>query len=343
MKLSVALCTHNGARYLQQQLDSIAAQTLMPDEMVVCDDHSTDETLCIIEAFALTSPFPVRLYVNDERLGPTQNFAKAISLCEGDVIALSDQDDVWRPGKLARLMSELASRPDVGLVFSDAEIVDGELRPLGYRAWECEWVEFGAREQQLFRDGRALEVLLTRNIITGAATAFRSRYRDLILPIPDISSWGLHDHWIALLIASVSKLAYVSESLLDYRHHAGQYIGLPPPRTEPRLYPVKAFLFELLRGRLSERGVGGRARRPLSRLGHLEARHRIAQSPLFARAWVALGELSGLRYHRYSGGLRSAVYDVMPYRAAQIHSLVARLVPFRAKRDQTDLPRERFS
>src|SRR5688572_14133745 len=99
-KFSVAMCTYNGARYLKEQLDSFTVQTRLPDELIVCDDGSSDETCQIVSTFAASAPFTVRLEVNQQTLGSTQNFAKAIQLCRGDLIALCDQDDVWLPGKL---------------------------------------------------------------------------------------------------------------------------------------------------------------------------------------------------------------------------------------------------
>ena len=85
--------TYNGGPYLREQLDSIAAQTHLPDELVVCDDDSTDRTVAILEDFAATAPFPVRVYVNPKNLGTAKNFERAIGLATGEVIALADQDD----------------------------------------------------------------------------------------------------------------------------------------------------------------------------------------------------------------------------------------------------------
>ena len=101
-RISVAMCTYNGEKYLHQQLASIAQQTRLPEEMVVCDDCSSDSTPEIIEEFARTVPFPVRFFRNPQNLGSTKNFEKAIGLCTGDMIALCDQDDIWMPEKLAR-------------------------------------------------------------------------------------------------------------------------------------------------------------------------------------------------------------------------------------------------
>src|ERR687894_3003245 len=101
-RFSVAMCTYNGARFVAEQLASVAAQTRPPDELVVCDDGSTDETCRLVEEFAARAPFPVRLFVNERNLGSTRNFGRAVALCEGDLVALSDQDDVWHPEKLER-------------------------------------------------------------------------------------------------------------------------------------------------------------------------------------------------------------------------------------------------
>src|SRR6266849_5683432 len=117
------MCTYNGARFLSEQLESIAAQTRVPDELVVCDDGSTDETVEIIKAFVERAPFAVRLEINANNLGSTKNFEKAIGLCQGEIIALADQDDVWYPKKLELLESVFLARPSVGAVFSDADVM----------------------------------------------------------------------------------------------------------------------------------------------------------------------------------------------------------------------------
>src|SRR5580698_1985958 len=101
MKLSVALCTYNGERFLPEQLASIREQSRLPDELVICDDASADQSVAIATRFAERAPFPVRIEANSRNLGSTPNFARAIELCNGDAIVLSDQDDVWLPDKLS--------------------------------------------------------------------------------------------------------------------------------------------------------------------------------------------------------------------------------------------------
>ncbi len=98
-------------RFVADQLRSIAAQTRPVDEVVVCDDGSTDGTVDAVAAFAAASPVPVRVVRNARQLGVTKNFEQAVGLCTGDVVLLCDQDDVWHPDKVAVLLDRLAGRP----------------------------------------------------------------------------------------------------------------------------------------------------------------------------------------------------------------------------------------
>ena len=122
-RFSIALATRNGARYLEALLDSLVAQLWAPYELVVSDDASEDRTMTILEAFSARAPFPVRLLRNPQPLGVEGNFSCAIAACAGDCIALADQDDLWRPEKLARLAQALME-PGTLAVFSDAEVVE---------------------------------------------------------------------------------------------------------------------------------------------------------------------------------------------------------------------------
>jgi glycosyltransferase involved in cell wall biosynthesis len=351
MKLSVAMCTYNGGDYLAEQLRCITAQTRLPDELIVCDDRSTDQTKETIEEFERFAPFPVRLHVNHETLGSTQNFEKAIQLCTGEVIALSDQDDVWHQEKLAKMETQFLADPNVGLVFTDLEITDESLRPLGFRAWECEWVEFGRLEQQLCNEGRMLDVLLTRNVVTGSALAFRSKFKNLILPIPKISKWEVHDHWIALVISAVADVRFIDEPLVQYRRHTGQQLGLLSPLFADSLgwatawrrtnaYPVRSHLLKLLYERLEGAATIGDDTGTMvmlrDRFAHAEARDRLPSKRYFTRALVALKELATFRYQRFphpnSNALFDAANDFLPYR---ILFLLSRLAKSREQQFRT--------
>src|SRR6185436_20539861 len=120
MRISVAMCTFNGAEFLPAQLQSILTQSRPPDEIVICDDGSTDNTRNLLEKLAAESSIPITTHINDQNLGSVKNFERAITLCTGDVIALSDQDDVWRNDKLQRFESVLNKSHSAGMVFSDA-------------------------------------------------------------------------------------------------------------------------------------------------------------------------------------------------------------------------------
>jgi len=316
--LSVAMCTYNGARYLEEQLDSIASQTRQPDELVVCDDQSLDSTVEIIKAFQYNTAFPVRLLINEKKLGSTKNFEKAVSLCTGDIIALSDQDDVWQPDKLKLIEEKFRGSPNAGIVFSDAEIVDELLRPLGYRLWQAKG--FSPAEQKKITQGRSLEVLLKHNIVTGAAAAFRAKFRELFLPIP--ASW-VHDAWIALIIAVYADLDAIYDPLIKYRQHSNQQIGAIKKgfmeqmalsyQTDAKAYIRHLERYKDLRERLSANTNVLHNSEVISRLeakmAHLTVRFSMP-APKLKRLSVVINELLTLRYHRYSYGWKSAVKDL---------------------------------
>jgi glycosyltransferase involved in cell wall biosynthesis len=219
MNLSIALCTYNGAVYLNEQLESIAAQTRTPDELVISDDQSTDDTLRLIEEFAATAGFPVRLSVNESNLGTAKNFEKAIGLCRGDVIVLSDQDDVWHNDKLESVERIFEAKPELSLVFSNAEIVDDALRFLNQTLFD--WVHFDGQKQSLVKGGRALDLQLRENLVVGCTVAFRANLKELVLPISGTGPL-VHDGWIVLLIAAVGEIDFISRPLMKYRQHSAQ-------------------------------------------------------------------------------------------------------------------------
>jgi glycosyltransferase involved in cell wall biosynthesis len=319
------MCTYNGAQYLHEQLESIARQSLLPDDLIVCDDGSMDRTTEIVQRFAATAAFPVKLCVNDQNLGSTRNFEQAIGLCTGELIALSDQDDVWRPEKLELLEAEFARRPDVGLVFADAEIVDDKLRPVGRRMWNE--VGFREKEKALIKKGRALDVLLPGWSVTGATMAFRSKFRDLILPVPTNLPM-IHDGWIAVIVAAVSEIAFIDKPLISYRQHSEQQIGAPRNRadlTEPQLtrllkinlaasrannYGDLVRITDAVTGRIRARGNQAQVYRLERRRRHLLARMKLPAN-ILTRFSVVLRELLTLRYSQFSKGISSAVKDLV--------------------------------
>jgi glycosyltransferase involved in cell wall biosynthesis len=316
------MCTYNGARFVGEQLASIAAQTRPPDELVVCDDRSTDETLECIREFARTAPFAVRVFENEKNIGSTKNFERAIELCEGDFIAVADQDDVWLPEKIQRL-EEILANESAALVFTDGDVVDESLRPLGQRVWQT--IRFGEEEQRLFREGRAFAVLLDHNVVTGAAMALKAEFKKLILPFPnDLTHDGIpviHDWWTALLIAAVGDVFFVPEPLFKYRQHSTQQMGVMSERDEHassfraaarrrNKFSADVRYVRAILERLSAvEGVRANVLPDLeARLTHLETRAAMPERRS-QRIAPVLRELFARRYHLYSNGLASAAKD----------------------------------
>ncbi len=327
-KFSVAMCTYNGAHYLREQLDSIAAQERLPDELVICDDGSTDGTREIVTNFAASAPFPVHFHVNERNLGSTKNFEQVIVFCTGDYIALSDQDDEWLPAKLAQIEAEFLRAPNVGLIFTDADLIDEAGRPAGYTLWQK--LPLPPTERRRLRSYTAIDQLLEASTVTGATMAFRARFKDLVLPIP-IDLPIIHDAWIAMLVASVSAVLPLGQPLIKYRQHSGQQIGalerkatapahlLAPGSVSDALQRKNAYSEVLavalaVRRRLLEKGdafSGGEALLRLeARIAHLEARSSMPRGRL-QRAPRVLRELITLRYHLYSKGIHSALKDLL--------------------------------
>jgi glycosyltransferase involved in cell wall biosynthesis len=129
MKLSIAMAVYNGEHFIQEQLDSYARQSRLPDELVVSDNASVDSTVDIVRDFAERAPFRVGLFVNERNLGVSKNFENAIDKCTGDIIFLSDCDDVWYPDKLKVMEKAFLRWPTAAVATCNADLVDEFLRP----------------------------------------------------------------------------------------------------------------------------------------------------------------------------------------------------------------------
>jgi glycosyltransferase involved in cell wall biosynthesis len=314
MNISVALCTYNGARYLRDQLLSIAQQTRLPDTVVICDDGSTDETVQIVNEFA--SAFKLNFHQNSQNLGSSRNFEQTIRLCTGDVIVLADQDDYWYPDKLATIEAAFARRPEAGFVFSNADVVDGQRLPLGYTLWQA--VRFDPPQQQQMREGQALKVLLRHPVVTGATMAFRAQFRDLVLPIGE--DW-IHDEWIAFLIAITAPVDIIQKPLIQYRQHGSNQVGAESTHFRDRLktafstnpdvylkrYAQYQTLYQHLQQRLPDKtGVLSELE---GKISHFYARGTLPRQRL-KRIIPILSELMKGHYQRYSGSLLNAGRDL---------------------------------
>lgn len=315
------MATFNGAAYLTAQLQSLADQSRRPDLLVVCDDASHDRTWDILTEVGPTLPFEVELRRNHTTLGYAKNFEQAMGACVGraDLVALCDQDDVWLPNKLARLEAVLAELPEAQAAFSNGQLTDSELRPLGTSLWEA--IGFSRRELKQMKAGRGFSVLMRHNVMTGAASLVRRELVEAALPIP--RGWP-HDAWLALVGAVTGGLYPVEDELFMYRQHQCNQIGasrrglaerLATARSRGRrFYSELHQRYEIALEELVGRGLllptDRRVDHLRGKVEHLKSRVERPTAPAKKIAFVAWLLARG-EYHRFEHGVRSAVRDLL--------------------------------
>lgn len=181
---------------------------MLPDEIVVSDDASTDETLEVVEEYARGSDVAFRVLVNEQRVGHVANFERALRSCRGDIIFLSDQDDRWYSDKVAKMVPAFDAE-DILLAYCDARVTDLELRPTGRTMFESHG------DPGIGRERRPRDLAIAGGVL-GCTMAVRSQLVDLCLPIP--APWG-HDTWTISVASAVGAVKPIPEILQDYRRH----------------------------------------------------------------------------------------------------------------------------
>lgn len=221
MTFSVALCTYNGEKYLQEQLGSIAAQSRLPDELVICDDRSNDGTIDILHEFEKSAPFAVRIFENEINLGPVNNFAKVVSLCQGKWVSLCDQDDHWLPTKLEISGQKMAQMEAIYgantplLVHTDGIVADADLNEIERSLWKL--------QHTCPEKGNRLAMLLSQNIATGCTVTINKSLCDKAFPLPEDAV--MHDWWLALVASAFGRIGHISEPTILYRQHGQNDTG----------------------------------------------------------------------------------------------------------------------
>jgi glycosyltransferase involved in cell wall biosynthesis len=325
------MCTYNGAVFLTQQLESIAAQTTKVDEIVICDDGSTDDTCGIVDAFARQHPGLVRLYRNPVTLGYSQNFGLVLSLCHGEIIFLCDQDDVWLPMKVEKMAQLFANNDECGVVSSSAIVTDRNLNPGTKRLLPP--------FQGLI--GRTFAARIQRSFAYGCTLALRGWLLPLLLPISP--QWS-HDNWICFLAPIFVLVQTIEEPLMLYRRHASSAglndrLDLPVSRelvsafrktTEldyrrdsdqwKAMHEHLHRLFEHDLAAVSQDipGRGSALQRKdtilnevAARLEFADERRRMTARPRPLRLLPALRMLASGRYHEFVSGYRSLMKDLI--------------------------------
>jgi len=220
-KNSVALCTYNGEKYIREQIDSILEQSLKVDEIIVCDDGSTDKTLSILAEFENKFPDIFKIHINEKNLRSVKNFEKAISLCTGEIIFLSDQDDIWDSEKVKFFNNFFETNPSIDALCSNGFIIDeNNIQKNQYTVWDVpKFLGESKKEIDYFKIFATIG-----NFATGASMAIRKSFINQVLPFPTVE--GLHhDEWIALVSSEQKKFAFLNEKLFSYRIHSEQQVG----------------------------------------------------------------------------------------------------------------------
>jgi glycosyltransferase involved in cell wall biosynthesis len=209
--VSVVLGTYNGEKYLKEQIDSILRQTYTNMELVITDDCSTYGTRSILKEFA-DKYENVHVYFNETNLGLVQNFEKAVQYAQGEYIAFADQDDIWLPEKIQRLVENIGNNM---LIYSDSAYIDADGNLMGKKLSDYrKWIS-----------GKNLYAVESDSIwVAGHAMMFRRELLDLALPFP-VSPYIGHHGWMAYIAMLKGTISFVPEALVLYRQHGNNTAG----------------------------------------------------------------------------------------------------------------------
>jgi len=226
MKISVAFIVYNGSQYLRTQLDSILAQTHKVDELIICDDASSDNSKEIIEEYKNKHPNLFFFHYNKENIGQTKNIEKAIQACTGELILLADQDDYWEAHKVETFIKYFEQNPTMNGVFTNGAIMNsnGELDNK-YSLWDVMSFPYKTiKNKTELNSNLKLYINTVENAVTGATLAIRNNLPFLKQPLPIIKNL-VHDRWLAINLAETNSLGILEDKLIRYRIHSAQAIG----------------------------------------------------------------------------------------------------------------------
>jgi Glycosyl transferase family 2 len=330
-RISIAMAAFNGERYIREQLESFGTQTVPPNEVVISDDDSSDKTVDIIESFKARAKFEVNLLRNAARIGYTANFGNAISECTGDVIFISDQDDVWFPEKIQKVCKILEEHREVHCIVNDMELTDGSLKPSGV-TFLTSVRRLGAADAQM---------------IAGCGTAITRQWRNFILPFPSQFSY---DSWVGGFAQRLGVFYLSEERLQYYRRHGTNATNPIYSRFHGWRAPLHPYFIKWLKGEaphnfeaahgslavILERLKEGRSKGQLDfvsenavalaiqtlerELTLVERRAEVVARPRWARIYPVISLLLSGEYE-FASGAMSALKDVVgPRRAVGVRT-----------------------
>ncbi len=314
LTISTAIATCNGAEFLPRQLDSILEQSRMVDEIVVCDDNSTDGTLEILQSYQQKYPELFKIFSNEKNLGCSGNFEKALSLCSGDIIFIADQDDVWSKDKVEKMVQPFANRQILG-VYSDSLITDNELNSqnrthLQLRGFVPEKLPLLPQLPQFAR----------RVPPAAHDMAIRRSTLKFLIPFPKLKN--VHDSFIGLSIAALDGWAVTPETLTLFRQHgknlsnsgqistlAGQFKAAKRSAADDT-FNWNAKLYSFTLRRLDNKLDDDAEAILKERLHHSHIRSQIGKVNYLHRMMLIAGEIFSGRYFRFARGVKSIIQDL---------------------------------
>lgn len=222
-RISIVMATYQGVNYIKEQLDSIFHQTLPPDEIIIYDDASTDQTLTIAKQYQFQDDVKVHIFKQDHRVGYIKNFAKALKMSNGDIIFLCDQDDLWEPNKIEQMVSIFHTHPEITCINTSFTYINETGKPI---VKDHGGNNFGMCFQTVKKDGIIqipTEDILNRNLSMGCTMAFRKEVKDVYLNNTNFSA--PHDWELNFCSALSNGLYFYNTALIKYRIHTHNTTG----------------------------------------------------------------------------------------------------------------------
>ncbi len=217
-RVDVLLATHNGEKYVKEQIDSILNQSYENIQLFISDDASTDTTKEILKTYEQNKK--VKIFYQEQNLGYIRNFEFLLEQVESDLYMLSDQDDVWKREKIEKSVEKL-EKEDLDLVFGDLEVVDENLNTI-YDSFD-KYMKLSRKIEKCI-DSYKMQYLY--NCITGCTILSKKKYLEQILPLPKTSKYMVHDYWIGLIVSLNGNVGYLKETYIKYRQHGNNQVGL---------------------------------------------------------------------------------------------------------------------
>lgn len=227
MKISIVVATYNGEKYLSEQLNSFMKQSILPDEIVISDDNSMDNTIKIAKEFAANCSCMVKIIKNEKNHGVTGNFENAAKHATGDIVFFSDQDDVWYDNKIKEMLFCFEKYPGCVGVFCDADCVDSNLNKMNATFNDGCWnkfkkLNFDADGMCLLKGKTMASEVVKGNILGGCCLAIRNKFLKQMF---DFCPSIYHDDWLCFCMFSLGDVVALNKALFAYRLHGNNTVG----------------------------------------------------------------------------------------------------------------------